>query len=237
MQHPFQLLLKSITTAAFGLCVLFYAPRLDAQPNTVTTLNTLGGQSAAVGPSDPVVVDLWQFESLYSFTNGTDGNIPQGGLTLASDGDLYGVSLEGGDGFSGTIYKVGTNGVFTVLYPFTGGDDGGTPYAGLTLASDGLLYGTTSLGGTNGGGTIFDISTNGNFQVLNDFSGLGVNGWGSRRADDPGERRLSLWNNFAGRRESRRKYFPRLDQRCVDQFLFVFRIGRVRAHGAFASGQ
>jgi uncharacterized repeat protein (TIGR03803 family) len=142
-----------------------------------TALNSLGGQSAAAGPSYPVVVDLWQFDSLYSFTNGTDGNIPQGGLTLAGDGNLYGVTLEGGDGSSGTIFKVGTNGLLTVLYPFTGADDGGTPYAGLTLATDGLLYGTTSLGGTNGGGTIFDISTNGNFQVLNDFSSSGVDGW------------------------------------------------------------
>ena len=142
-----------------------------------TAINTLGGQSAAAGPSYPVVVDLWQFDSLYSFTNGIDGNIPQGGLTLAGDGAFYGVSLEGGDGSSGTVYRIETNGVFTVLYPFSGGADGGTPYAGLTLANDGLLYGTTSAGGTNGGGTIFEISTNGNFQTLNDFASSGVNGW------------------------------------------------------------
>src|SRR5208337_2279987 len=50
--------------------------------------------------------------------------------------------------------------VFTNFYSFTGGNDGGYPYAGLVQGSDGNFYGTTSGGGTNGDGTVFQISTN-----------------------------------------------------------------------------
>lgn len=39
----------------------------------------------------------WAESILYSFTGGTDGNAPYGGLTFDSQGDLYGVTLYGGD--------------------------------------------------------------------------------------------------------------------------------------------
>jgi uncharacterized repeat protein (TIGR03803 family) len=44
----------------------------------------------------------------------------------------------------------------TVLYRFTGGDDGAFPYAGL-LVRDGVLYGATAAGGKYGHGTVFKI--------------------------------------------------------------------------------
>ena len=51
--------------------------------------------------------------------------------------------------------------VFTNLYSFTGGNDGAIPTAALVQGSDGNFYGTTSNGGTNGAGTVFEISSNG----------------------------------------------------------------------------
>jgi hypothetical protein len=62
--------------------------------------------------------------------------------------------------------------VFTDLYSFTGGNDGGIPQAGLVQGSDGYFYGTTKGGGTNGVGyggygTVFKISTTGELTTLN----------------------------------------------------------------------
>jgi len=54
---------------------------------------------------------------------------------------------------------------FTVLHTFTGGQDGATPFGGLTLDRAGSLYGTTSAGGYTGNnctsagcGTVFKIT-------------------------------------------------------------------------------
>jgi uncharacterized repeat protein (TIGR03803 family) len=63
----------------------------------------------------------------------------------------------------------------TTLYTFTGGADGGTPYAGLVLDSEGNLYGSTNVGGSglfgciDGCGTVFKLDTAGQETVLHSF--------------------------------------------------------------------
>ncbi|MFZ0731195.1 MAG: choice-of-anchor tandem repeat GloVer-containing protein [Candidatus Sulfotelmatobacter sp.] len=49
--------------------------------------------------------------------------------------------------------------------------DGEFPYSGLARGSDGYLYGTTFAGGTVGCGTVFKISTSGNFKSIYSFAG------------------------------------------------------------------
>ena len=51
-------------------------------------------------------------------------------------------------------------GKYKVLYNFTGGNDGSTPYDGLTLDTSGNLYGTTTAGGASGNGTVFKLAKN-----------------------------------------------------------------------------
>ena len=46
---------------------------------------------------------------------------------------------------------------YTVLHNFTGGVDGGNPYAGLTITDSGKIYGTTSTGGPNNFGVVFNL--------------------------------------------------------------------------------
>ena len=101
-----------------------------------------------------------------------------------SDGSFYGTTSDGGNiialrGGAGTVFKISTNGAFTSLYLFTGGDDGLNPCAALVKGSDGYFYGTTALGGTRvgsyGSGTVFKISTNGVLTTLYSFTG-GTNG-------------------------------------------------------------
>jgi len=112
--------------------------------------------------------------SLYSFTGGNDGSGPVAGLVQGSDGFFYGTTsgaTSSGRNGDGTVFKISTNGALTSLYSFTGGNDGSKPVAGLVKDSDGYFYGTTSLGGTNGAGTVFKISTNGALTSLYSFTG------------------------------------------------------------------
>jgi uncharacterized repeat protein (TIGR03803 family) len=78
-------------------------------------------------------------------------------LAAALDGNLYGVTVSGGTNTYGTIFRMTTEGVVTVLYSFAAGADGGGP-VGLSLGQDGNLYGTTSYGGNNGEGGIFQFT-------------------------------------------------------------------------------
>ncbi len=103
---------------------------------------------------------------IHQFT-GTDGATPMGTLTLASDGNVYGVTENGGVNASctaqykcGTVYRISTTGSgFLVVHNFGGtaaSEDGETPDAGIIQGTDGNLYGTTLHGGDpKGYGTLF----------------------------------------------------------------------------------
>jgi uncharacterized repeat protein (TIGR03803 family) len=95
---------------------------------------------------------------LYSFTGGADGGFPLW-VTLArdADGNLYGTTAGGGTAGDGVVFKVNTAGQETVLYSFTGGTDGGTPFVGVILGPEGKLYGTTISGGQTNAGVVFEI--------------------------------------------------------------------------------
>lgn len=114
---------------------------------------------------------------LYSFcaqANCSDGNNPDGGLTLRPDGHFIGTTLTGGSYGYGTIFDVTQTGDYHVLYNFTGGTDGAFPSAAPILGPDGSYYGTTAQGGgAPGCGSIYRIrnsgATLGGFQLLYDF--------------------------------------------------------------------
>jgi uncharacterized repeat protein (TIGR03803 family) len=82
-------------------------------------------------------------------------------LIQAPDGFFYGTSLGGGIGF-GSVFKMDAAGNVSTIHSFAGPPtDGQSPKAGLFLNSDGLFYGTTSLGGSDDAGTIFQIDATG----------------------------------------------------------------------------
>lgn len=86
---------------------------------------------------------------------------PVGSLAIDSAGALYGATLGGGVYSSGNVFKLTpSNGswIYTDLYDFTGGSDGGYPEAGVTLGANGTLYGTTVTGGSSGFGVVFEIT-------------------------------------------------------------------------------
>jgi uncharacterized repeat protein (TIGR03803 family) len=100
---------------------------------------------------------------LYSFEGKPDGANPYGGLIQGSDGALYGTTQYGGTTNQGSVFKINPDGGgYTVLRSFRGAfSDASTPYSGLVEAADGMLYGTTSTGGSTLGGTIYRISRDG----------------------------------------------------------------------------
>jgi uncharacterized repeat protein (TIGR03803 family) len=94
---------------------------------------------------------------LYSFQGGADGANPIAGLAMDKSGNLYGTTSAGGASGSGTVFEVNSTGKHVVLYSFGGANDGTVPVAGVTLDPKGNLYGTASLGGTAGYGTVFEL--------------------------------------------------------------------------------
>ena len=109
---------------------------------------------------------------MYAFTGGTDGAYPYSGLLRDSAGNLYGTTYGGGTGDSGTVYKVNSMGVETVLHNFTS-TDGAKPYAGVIRDSAGNFYGTASQGGTDNMGVAYKLDSAGNYTTLYNFTGAG----------------------------------------------------------------
>ena len=112
--------------------------------------------------------------------NVQDGTNPAAGVVFDRECDLYGTTVAGGGGNSpsGTVFKLTQHGTGSwterVLYSFQFGDDGANPLAGIVLGPEGKAYGTASVGGANGGGTLFRLkrtSTGWAFTVLYSFTG------------------------------------------------------------------
>lgn len=125
------------------------------------------------------------YKTLFSF-DVTDGEYPEFGSLIDVGGTLYGMTLLGGaydqaSGGAGTVFKLTTNGVQTVLHSFGSGNDGAYPLSISLVDIHGTLYGTTSGGGSGsscsgGCGTVFSVTKSGTEKVLYSFKG-GTDGW------------------------------------------------------------
>jgi uncharacterized repeat protein (TIGR03803 family) len=115
---------------------------------------------------------------VHRFGVGTDGAQPIGGVVSDTAGNLFGTTSLGGAYGNGTVFeekRSGDSWIESVIYSFSGGNDGTSPPAGVTLDARGNLYGTTSLGGVNGDGVVYELSTSGSGwkeSVLYTFQGL-----------------------------------------------------------------
>ena len=133
---------------------------------------TFNGGSDDTGMVFRVKSDGSGFTILHSFGGGVgDGAYPLGALIADSSENLYGTTEGGGGEGVGTVFRMKTNGTgFSVIHSFRDDPaDGEFPEAALVLDS-GNLYGTTSLGGAAGTGTVFRLKTDGtNFRLLHSF--------------------------------------------------------------------
>jgi uncharacterized repeat protein (TIGR03803 family) len=120
------------------------------------------------------------FAVLYTFTGGSDGSIPAGGLVRDAAGNFYSATYQGGDlkcnTFTpgcGVVFKLSPAGKETVLHAFTSGSsDGANPAGGVVRDAKGNLYGATIYGHEPAGfGTVFELSKTGDETVLHAFGG------------------------------------------------------------------
>jgi uncharacterized repeat protein (TIGR03803 family) len=127
---------------------------------------SFGGGTDNAGTVFEIVKNSGVITTLASF-DGADGYGPEGGLVRDAHGDLFGTTQAGGapgdlggagGAGDGTVFELAAgSGTITTLAAFDG-TDGEFPYSGLVVDSGGNLYGTTQQGGTDGVGTVFELT-------------------------------------------------------------------------------
>jgi uncharacterized repeat protein (TIGR03803 family) len=100
------------------------------------------------------------------------GFAPQGGPISDAQGNLYGVTIEGGLNGTGTVYEYSASThSLSAIYSF-GPSNAGAPNGALAFDTEGNLYGVTRTGGSAGRGTVFEIAADTHtFSTLTTFTG------------------------------------------------------------------
>jgi uncharacterized repeat protein (TIGR03803 family) len=192
--HRFAAVRRLVLTASFApvrrfrifvmLAALWLCGSGPILAQTFTTLVEFGGQ----GHPESALVEL-KDGNLAGDTSGTKlghGQIfnitPSGtyttlysapgfnGLTVGTDGNIYGTNNGANSGGYGSVFKLTPSGTFTTLHIFGPPPSGNSP-DGLVQASDGNFYGTTGGGGSgaDNGGTLYRITPSGTFTNLYNF--------------------------------------------------------------------
>jgi len=117
------------------------------------------------------------YQVLRSFGSSPDGGGSQCAL-IESQGILYGTTSSGGAGGRGRIFRINKDGSgYGAVRDFAASPDGQGPRTGLFAGSDGMIYGTTPLGGSNALGTLFRVAPDGGgYLVLHSFTGANGDG-------------------------------------------------------------
>jgi uncharacterized repeat protein (TIGR03803 family) len=147
---------------------------MDASNNLygVTYAGGLGSQSVCSGGCGVIFkLDAHGNLSVLHVFRGFDGENVQSSPSLDASDNLYGVASTGtGPAQNGTVFKVTTDGTFSVIHRFQG-SDGGYPNGPLLIDHSGTLYGTTNRGGLYGYGNVFKMTASGAETVLYNFTG------------------------------------------------------------------
>jgi uncharacterized repeat protein (TIGR03803 family) len=161
---------------AFGAAIAVVVSSLVAADAAVPPIGTVFAYTIATGKERVV----------HAFAQTPDGNPMHPGATIDVGGTLYGTTMWAGpDGCTdcrgGAVIAMTPNGTLRILHYFAGSyygtpGDGSLPNSGLVLL-DGVLYGTTRLGGTTvADGAIFSVTPAGVEHVLHSFSDAGPDG-------------------------------------------------------------
>jgi uncharacterized repeat protein (TIGR03803 family) len=118
------------------------------------------------------------FAVTYSFGAAGSGDAasPNSRLSESLNGTFYGTSDRGGASDLGTLYHISAFGQESVIHSFAGGADGTHPFNGITQNPDSTLYGVTTDGGSDGGGTAWIVDATDKFGHLYDFGAKHTDG-------------------------------------------------------------
>jgi uncharacterized repeat protein (TIGR03803 family) len=191
-----QLLAGLLATQVFAGVIVIKSVSPGANPAAGLALSgnvlcgtTVNGGGQGAGTLFYVTLDGTNFNSFRSFTNAPDGGNPEGELTVSGNG-FFGTTFSGGSNGVGAVFVGQTNGTVSVVRSFStvstdnATNSGGASPTALMALSGNTIYGTTTAGGAAANGTVFSVATNGTgFSVVHDFSFLnsqtGTNGDGA----------------------------------------------------------
>ena len=148
---------------------------------------TTNGGADGYGTVFEIAKSTGALTTLASFTS-ANGDDPWG-VTSDAAGDLFGTTAYGGADGHGTVFEIATaTGELTTMATFTGAN-GAFPLGTVISDAAGDLFGTTTLGGADGGGTVFEIAkSTGELTTLATFTGAnGANPTGSLTIDAEGD--------------------------------------------------
>lgn len=159
-------------------------PTYDPSPSSKTFRIVVGAIALAASALGIAPSARAQTENtVYNFGVKGGPYDPYSGVVLDKSGNLYGVTPSGGSG-QGVVYKlapVSGGWQVSVLYTFTGGTDGGSPYTTPVFDANGNLYGTAQIGGSSKAGVVYELSptSGGQWQetVLYSFTGKAEGGY------------------------------------------------------------
>jgi uncharacterized repeat protein (TIGR03803 family) len=139
--------------------------RVIVGPNG-TLYGTAGGGNPGYGVVFNLIPRTRTETVLHNFTrNPVDGTDPGSGDLVFYQGNLYGTTITGGSAGLGAVYELTPSGTESVLWSFTGGQDGSYPWSGVIFDGSGNLYGTTTEGGegtcVGGCGTVYKMTPSG----------------------------------------------------------------------------
>jgi uncharacterized repeat protein (TIGR03803 family) len=156
---------------------------------------TSGGGAYEAGAVYEISPTTGTEKVLHSFSNTSkEGYSPAGGVILDAKGNLYGTTAVGGATHCGvqrcpapygTVFELmpnaGKSWSVKVLHTFVNnGKDGHRSLAGLVFDPAGSLYGTTSGGGPNGYGTVFELAPS----ASGSWTETVLYSWGNTSSDD-----------------------------------------------------
>jgi uncharacterized repeat protein (TIGR03803 family) len=121
----------------------------------------------------------WTESVAYTLSDLHTGTNPYGGLIFDGAGNLYGTASSAGGNGAGAVYQLsqsgsGWTGMFLYTFPIGDLAAGGAPYGGVIFDAAGNFYGTTTAGGANGQGTVYELTPSGGSwteSVLYSFGG------------------------------------------------------------------
>jgi uncharacterized repeat protein (TIGR03803 family) len=128
-------------------------------PLTTVVFDHAGNFYGTTSAGGGFVFESFECNSIQQLS-GTRGPIG-GSLVLDATGNLYGTTCGDGAHSLGNVFKLTPsdgNWVYTSLYDFTGGNDGSCPYGTVSIDADGNLYGTAARNGSQGYGTVWEIT-------------------------------------------------------------------------------